>query len=415
MKDVTVKKSNGYDRVVRCPADKSISVRAVILCSVAHGQSVVKNISACDDVMSAISCMRRLGAEIEIIGTTAYITGVEKPQSAVLDCGNSATTARLLTGLLCGCDGEWTVTGDGSLSARPFDRVAEPLAKMGAKLSGDRLPVKITGAKLRGGSFVMSVPSAQVKSALLLAALNADGVTTVKEPIPTRNHTEIMLSDMGANIEVDGDTVRVERSVLSRIETTVPGDVSAAIYPIAAALCIPGGRCEIAGVGCNPTRTAYLDLLRSMGADITVENIRGGKEKTCDIVARSSRLSPFCISGKKSVASMIDEIPMLCGIACFTDGKSVVCDADELRVKETDRIKSTVSALSALGADIKETPHGMEICGRPLFFGTADPRGDHRIAMTAAVAGACGNGVTVIGADCASVSFPNFYGEVLGV
>lgn len=412
----TVNRLDGYDKTIVCPPDKSVSVRAVILGAYAVGRTTVRNLSLCADVLSAVDCMRRLGADIKLDGTTAYIAGAPF-HGAKLDCGNSATVARLLAGLLSGLNGVFELTGDESLLRRPMARVIEPLVAMGARIqhTDGKLPVKIIGSPLKGTEYALPVPSAQVKSALILAGLNAVGRTRVVQPVAVRDHTERMLAAMGGDINVDGNAVEIGQCALRAVETEIPGDVSSAAYPICVALCT-GGKCTVKNVGANPTRTGLFDVLKSIGADMIVENRRVGVEPLCDVTVRGGRvLRPLVVDGR-TVARVIDEIPALCALACFIDGISVIDGADELRVKECDRIKATVSALRSLGADITETEHGMIINGgKRLSFGTVDPCGDHRIAMAAAVAACAGNGADIIDAECVGVSYPNFFKEIIDV
>ncbi len=415
MDELVIKKLDGYDKTVECMPDKSMSIRAVLFNAYATGKATVRNLLLSDDVLSAVDCARRLGASVELDGNTAHITGAPFG-SCALDCGNSGTTARLLIGLLSGLNGVFTLDGDESLRSRPMRRVTDPLKKMGAEIydTDGRLPVKLVGAPLSGLDYDSPVASAQVKSALLLAGLNAAAPVTVREPWLSRDHTENMLKAMNAKVETNGVVAQIAPSLLYARDFTVPGDVSSAAFPICLALCA-GGRCTVKNVGVNKTRTGILDLLIGCGARIRTENVRDGIEPCADIVVEPSTLAPFEISGA-IVPRLVDEIPVLCALACFIDGTSVVKDARELRVKETDRIESTVAALSALGADITATDDGMIIRGgKPLKFGTVDSELDHRIAMTAAVAGAAGDGVRILRPDCASVSYPDFYGEVIGV
>lgn len=415
MSDIAVHKITDYDRTVSCPPDKSVSVRAVILGAAATGVTAIENLSDCDDVKSALSCVMRLGAKVDVSGGRTYIEGLggKRYNGGTLDCGNSALTARLLAGLLSGVSGEFTLTGDDSLRNRPMLRVIDPLVSMGARIEHEngRLPITITGGELCGIDCALPVASAQVKSAILLAGLNAAGRTRVTESVKTRDHTEAMLSAMGASVTVDGLSVSVERSVPRAIDISVAGDASAAVYPICLAL-MTGGRCEVRGVDINPTRTEYLRVLEDTGAKISV-NARGG---VADIIAErgATELKPFDISGVR-VAKTIDELPALCALACFIGGVSAISGAEELRVKESDRIKNTVAALCALGADATETRDGIVVRGGDLSFGTVDPLGDHRIAMSAAIAAAAGNGGIIKNGGCVSVSYPHFYDEVLDV
>lgn len=416
MSDIVIKKLDGYDRTIDCMPDKSMSVRAVLFNAYATGSSTVKNLLLSDDVLSAVDCARRLGATVDIDGTTAKIIGAPF-RGAALDCGNSGTTARLLIGLLAGLNGTFTIDGDASLRSRPMRRVIEPLKNMGARItdSDGRLPVTVYGSALDGINYKMPVASAQVKSALMLAGLNANGTVTVIEPSKSRDHTENMLREMNAAVTVDGNTVSIEPSIIYSRSLTVPGDISSAAYPICLALSVKGGKCLIKNVGINPTRTGIIDLLRGAGADIRYKNEVMSAEPVADIEVRQSELKPFVVEGEL-VPRLIDEIPVLCALACFINGKSIIKDARELRVKETDRINSTVAALRALGAEIEPTEDGMIIYGgKKLVYGTVRSELDHRIAMSAAVAGAAGGGVEIIDADCASVSYPKFYSEVIGV
>lgn len=405
-----------YNRTIASVSDKSISIRAIILCSYARGESTINNLSLCDDVMSAIDCMKKLGAKIELNGNTAHIVGAPF-NSAKLYCGNSATTARLLIGLLSGLNGVYEIDGDMSLRNRPMRNVIEPLSAMGARITSTdgKLPIKITGAALSGLEYRIPIASAQVKSALLFAALNASGAVTVIEKCKTRNHTEIMLKEMNGIISTDGNKITVMPTMPSGTEITVPNDISAAAYPICLALAVDGGSCVVKNVGINDTRIGILSVLRNIGAEITVTDkcIYNG-ECRADITAARKRLKPIKLD-ECDIPSVIDEIPALCALACFIDGTSVIEGCSALRTKETDRIKTIVASLKALDADIKETANdGIVICGgKKLAFGKVDPCGDHRIAMSAAIAGAAGNGAEIIGAECVSVSYPEFFKEVI--
>lgn len=417
MNELVINKLDGYDKTVMCMPDKSMSVRAVLFNAYAEGTAVVKNLLLSDDVMSAVDCARKLGASVELNGTTAVIKGAPFC-GGELYCGNSGTTARLLIGLLSGLNGVFVIDGDESLRSRPMRRVTEPLRAMGAKIydNDGKLPVKIVGAPLDGIEYDMPVASAQVKSALLLAGLNAARSVTVNESVKTRDHTENMLRDMNARIAVKGNSVTVAPSLIYARDFDVAGDISSAAYPMCLALCVDGGRCTVKNVGINKTRTGILDVFKDIGAAVEFENEKCGAEPVADItVENGNKLKPFVIDGEL-VPRLVDEIPVLCALACFIDGTSVVKGARELRVKETDRIVSTVTALKALGADIEATDDGMIVRGgKKLSFGTVDPKLDHRIAMSAAIAGAAGAGVRLLDPDCAAVSYPDFYKEVIGV
>lgn len=417
MRGIEINTLHGYDKTLVCPPDKSISVRAVILNSYARGSAVVKNLSLCDDVMSAVECMRALGAEITLEGSTAHISGTGgKLKSGEVYCGNSATTARLLIGLLSGTDGEFTVTGDASLSFRPMQRVTVPLFSMGANVMSncDGLPVRIIGKKLRGAKTAPGVPSAQVKSALLLAGLNADGPTSVEECERTRDHTEIMLKSMGANIETDGNRVTVFPSELIAADIEVPGDFSSALYPVCLALAVRGGKCTVKNVGLNPTRTA---ALRAVGERfISVDNYVDGAEPRGDITASGGPAEHIYIPDNAALSAYIDEYPALCALACFCSNGSNIRLSKELRHKETDRIDGILRMLESLGANARLVGDTLAFRGATeLKYGTVDPRGDHRIAMAAAVTMAAGGGGYITDGACVSVSYPRFFEEVIGV
>lgn len=397
--------------------DKSMSVRAILFNAYAEGSATVSNLLLSDDVKSAVSCASALGATVTLDGNTANVTG-NKFHGARLDCGNSGTTARLLIGLLSGVTGAFNISGDKSLCSRPMLRVIEPLRKMGANIADTlgRLPAIVTGSPeyLRGIDYEMPVASAQVKSAILLAGLNADGETTVRERVKTRDHSENMLELMGADIKRGDGFATVKRSALKAADFFVRGDISSAAFPMCLAL-MSDGRCTVKNVGINETRTGILDVFERMGANVRFDNVRGGAEPCADItVTGGSRLVPFEIDGN-IIPRLIDEIPALCALACFVDGDSVVRGARELKVKETDRITATADALNALGASVEPTDDGMIIHGgRKLSFGTVDPKLDHRIAMMGAIAGAAGDGARILDGECVSVSYPHFYEEVIG-
>ena len=416
----TVKKIKSYDRVIDCMPDKSISIRAVLFNAIADGTAVIENLLQSDDVKSALGCAESLGAHVEFIGGKVIITGA-RPAGSRLDCGNSGTTARLLTGLLAGYDGTFRISGDDSLRSRPMRRVIDPIVSMGGKIVCDiadgRLPLSVIDApeSLRGIDYEMPIASAQVKSAILLAGLSADGETTVRERVISRDHTENMLAAMGADIMRGDGYTTVRRSALCAKDMIVTGDISSAAYPMCLAL-MTGGRCTVKNVGINKTRTGILDVLNDMGANIVYENLRGGAEPSADItVSGGNRLKPFEIDGD-IIPRLIDEIPALCALACFVEGDSIVRGASELRVKETDRIASTADALGALGANVETASDGLIVHGgKKLSFGVVDPRLDHRIAMIGAIAGAAGDGANILDAECAAVSYPNFFGEVIDV
>ena len=407
-----------FDKQISVPADKSISHRAVMFGCAANGTSTVYNALLSDDVLSTIDCMRRLGAQISV-DSAAGTVRIEKPadfRSAELYTGNSGTTTRLITGLLAGKRGEYTIDGDASIGRRPMGRVIEPLARMGAKINSrdnGLCPLCVKGGALSGIDYEMPVASAQVKSAVLLAGLSANGETTVREKIKSRDHTERMLAAMGADIKVNENKVTVKKSSLRARNTRVCGDISSAAFPLVLAAGKRGGRVKINGVGLNPTRTGIIQVLQSVGANVEITNERDESGESVGDVSLcfTDKLSPIFI-GREIVPSLVDEIPALAVLACFIRGESVISGAEELKVKESNRIKTIAENLSAMGADVVEKPDGLIIRGTGSLKGGAiiDPHGDHRIAMSMAVAAALSeNGATINDAECVAVSYPAFF------
>lgn len=405
---------------VRVPGDKSISHRAAMLSAVAEGIARIEGFLACDDCLRTAEALRRLGARIEPVGTdTLEVHGgglhsLRAPDGP-LDLGNSGTGMRLLMGLVAGRPFATTFTGDESLSRRPMDRIAEPLRLMGARVEGqgERClpPVTVHGGALRGIEYHPPMASAQVKSAVLLAALSAEGPTTVIEPAASRDHTERMLAAMGADLSVDGlrITLRPGRP-LQATSMRVPGDLSSAAFPLMAALLVPESVVVTADVLLNPTRTGLLQALAAMGADLDIGNVRDeAGEPTGDVAARASGLRATEVGGEL-IPRMIDEVPLLALAATQATGTTVIRDAGELRVKESDRLAAMARMLSAMGATVRERPDGLEIDGpTPLHGATIESALDHRVAMCAAVAGLIAEGETVIeGAECIATSFPGF-------
>jgi 3-phosphoshikimate 1-carboxyvinyltransferase len=365
--------------------------------------------------------LRRLGVPIEVTKDRVRIAGVGlgglKAPHRALDAENSGSTIRMLAGVLAGQPFKSTLTGDSSLRKRPMRRIVEPLCQMGAGIhteSGDRAPLEIQGGKLRAIDYTTPVPSAQVKSAILLAGLYADGVTTVRESVRTRDHTELALREFGATVDVEKGLARIHpRPKLLARQLTVPGDLSAAVFMIGAALVLPGSELMLHNVGLNPTRTRVLDFLISIGAPINIASVqlRDG-ELVGDVAVRHAPLSGGSISGAQ-VAEMIDELPMLAALGPYTEKGIEIRDAKELRVKESDRIAAHAEGLRQMGATVEEFPDGLRVAGHSaakLRGAKVDPQGDHRIAMALAVAalGAEGN-TTIRAADCAAVSFPEFF------
>jgi 3-phosphoshikimate 1-carboxyvinyltransferase len=396
------------------PGDKSIAHRALMLAGLARGTSVIHNLPSGEDVLSTASCMSRLGATIEVEQGVARLSSegrVLAPTQA-LDVGNSGTTIRLLTGMLAGQTFSCRLTGDGSLRRRPMGRVVDPLRQMGASIAthDGSAPLDITGSSLRGITYTLPVASAQVKSAVLLAGLFASGSTKVIEIVPARDHTERMLHALGLNIQRHGTSVEVERgSAPSGFTLTVPGDISSAAFLLSAAA-LTDGEVTIDSVGLNPTRTAILTVLRRMGATVNAgtQFEEGGEPRgTATVSGRVERPIHICA---EDVPGLVDELTLVALLATQVEGESVIEGATELRVKETDRIAAVAHELALLGADIEERPDGWLIRGKtPLYGGTVQSHGDHRLAMMLAVAGACARGETVIErVEAADVSFPGF-------
>lgn len=400
------------------PGDKSISHRAIILGSLARGRTRASGFLASRDTLATANAFRSMGVGVEIGAGRVEIAGnglfgLEAPRKTI-DAENSGTTARLLTGVLSAQSFRSTITGDDSLRRRPMSRVTVPLRSMGARISGEGevLPLHITGSGLRGMDYRSPVASAQVKSAVLLAGLYAAGRTSVTEPERTRDHTERMLRYFGVPVEISGTRVSVSPGVeFSGTELEIPSDISSAAFFIVAALVNPGSEIMVKNVGLNPLRTGVLDILGEMGADISVENRRECcGEPVGDLVARHGALRSVRIE-RESVSRAIDELPVISVAACFAEGETVISGAGELRVKETDRISAMTGELSKLGAEIRETPDGMIINGTGELRGArCESRGDHRVAMSLAVAATRARGETVIGdAGCVSISFPEFF------
>jgi 3-phosphoshikimate 1-carboxyvinyltransferase len=400
---------------VTLPGDKSISHRALIFSAIADGTSHLRGLSSGEDVESTASCLRQLGVSIDsdqVVG--AGVDGLRE-SSRPLQCGNSGTTMRLLAGLLAAQPFASTLIGDASLSRRPMDRVVGPLRDMGADAQwpplrvGGRVPLK--GIELR-----QSVPSAQVKSAVLLAGLYADGTTAVLEPVLTRNHTELMLQAMGANLSVRARRVEVTKTErLDPIELDVPGDVSSASFWLVAAALLPGSRVRMPGAGVNPTRTAFVDLWRASGAKVSLAGARWvAGEPVADLeCGGAGELRPMSVGGAKA-AEMIDELPALAVAATQLPGTSTITGAAELRVKESDRIAGMAQALAAMGADITATDEGWVITGpRRLQGARVRSQNDHRLAMALAVAGLLADGQTEIeDAECVNISYPGFFDQL---
>ena len=400
------------------PEDKSISHRAAIVSAIANGVSRISGFSSSADCARTLDCLSMLGVEIRKSGNEILIEGRGnsglKMSVSALDAGNSATTMRLLSGVLACEPFTSVITGDESLRRRPMKRIIKPLELMGARVKASddfgHPPLEITGGSLEGIEYTPEVPSAQVKSCILLAGLRARGKTIVHEKQKTRDHTERILSRMGIKIETDGEIITLEPGIPDASNLEIPGDFSSAAFLITAAILCPGSSLEISGVGLNPTRCGFLEILDRMGADIEVK-LEGGKdwEPYGSIRVKSCELEAVEI-GREEVARAIDEIPLVALLATCARGKTLIRGAEELRVKESDRISGTVKGLSALGAKIKELEDGMEIEGPTTLSGTRiDSMGDHRLAMLFAVAGISAKGKTIIeGWEWTEVSYPDF-------
>jgi 3-phosphoshikimate 1-carboxyvinyltransferase len=416
--------------IIEVPGDKSISHRSVILNGLAEGNAQISHFLTGADCLSTIACMRALGVRVERQGTLIQVYGVGlrpgggraglREPGDVLDCGNSGTTLRLLTGLLAGQDGLFAVlTGDESLRSRPQKRIVGPLRDLGVTLDGrhggDRAPLVVRGSRLNGGAYTMPIASAQVKSALLLAGLAGEGTLALSGRIDGRDHTERMLAAMGVDIKTEQGIITLHPPTQPifpyPLSLRVPGDPSSAAFWWVAAAIHPDAELTTAGVCLNPTRTGALDALRAMGADITIENQRTeGSEPVGDVMVRSSNLLGTTIGGAL-IPRLIDELPVLAVAAACADGDTLISDAQELRAKETDRIATVAAGLDAMGVPVEPTIDGMGISGgRGLRGAVLGSHGDHRLAMSWAVAAlAASGGTTVDGAEAVDVSYPGFW------
>jgi 3-phosphoshikimate 1-carboxyvinyltransferase len=430
VKKETVKPAKYLTGAMELPGDKSISHRYAMLAGLAEGMSELRHFSAAADCHSTLSCMRALGAEVRIDKDAVRVTGHGarglKSSWRALDAGNSGTTMRLLAGILAGQNFSSKLTGDDSLQKRPMQRVIAPLREMGADIRGrddNFAPLEICGTKLQAIDYKMPMASAQVKSAVLLAGLFAEGVTAVTEPARTRDHTELALEEFGASIEKNGQTIRVHglgegngSGKLTAKSLDVPGDLSSAVFFLAAASLFPDSNVLIHNVGLNPTRTAILDVFAEMGASIQLLGLKSSQgEVIGDLAVKGASLKGGVIAGAR-IPRVIDELPMLAALGPYTEEGIEIRDAAELRVKESDRIAALAENLRRMGAKVEERPDGLKVEGRnagKLRGAEIDPRGDHRIAMAFAVAALAAEGNSLIrDADCASVSFPSFFAEL---
>lgn len=404
---------------VEIPGDKSISHRAIMFGSIAEGTTTIRNFLAGEDCLSTISCFQKLGVTIQQDGTNVTIEGkgLHGLQEAkeLLDVGNSGTTIRLMTGILSGLPYHSVLAGDASIAKRPMTRVVEPLRKMGANIEGREqgkyTPLSVRGGKLKGITYELPVASAQVKSSILLAGLQAEGETTVIEPAKTRNHTETMLQMFGVQVNTNDRTITIEgNQKLTGTDLTVPGDISSAAFFLTAGAIVPNSRIFLENVGLNETRSGMIDVLQAMGADFTIINESPSSEPFGDIEIATSNLKGTEINGD-IIPRLIDEIPIIALMATQAEGTTIISDAKELKVKETNRIDTVVSELTKLGADITATEDGMIIKGKtPLSGGTVNSHGDHRIGMMLAIAATIAQGEVILeDAEAVAVSYPNFF------
>jgi len=424
MNALTVRPGGPLGGNLRVPGDKSISHRSVILGSIATGDTHITGFLAAEDCLRTATALQQMGVYIEGIGDTEFtvcgcgLRGLQEPPGP-LDLGNSGTGMRLLMGVLAGQDFTTTLIGDESLSRRPMDRIAQPLGLMGIEVhgQGERCtpPVTVKGGRPRPITYEMPMASAQVKSAVLLAGLYAHGVTTVIEPGPSRDHTERMLEAFGADVQRDGLYASIRGNPeLTGQHIAVPGDFSAAAFFIVGALLVPGSEVTAEGVLLNPTRAALLGVLERMGAEITISNRRSiSSEPVGDVTACHSQLQGTEVGGDE-IPRLLDEIPILAVAATQAEGITVIRDAAELRVKESDRLTVMARALTAMGADVREQPDGLVITGPTrLRAAKLDSHLDHRVAMSLTVAGLVADGQTVVqGAECIETSFPGFASEM---
>ena len=423
-RELRVSRAHCFGGEISVPGDKSISHRAVMLAALADGTSKIEGFLPSEDCLATLGAMKSLGVTVDFLDETdlgpssLLVHGcgmvTAEPDHAI-DCGNSGTTMRLLSGILAGQDFTSRLIGDDSLSKRPMNRVIKPLSGMGASIQaegeGGSAPLVIHGGALNGTTYELPVASAQVKSAILLAGLFAEGMTTVIQPVETRDHTERMLDLFNVRTSIDGKAISIMGGQqLQSCDFVVPGDISSAAFWLAAAAVSPGAHLRIQNVGLNPTRSGILDVLERMGADInSVASIDGRGERIGEITVSGGDLTGIEISGDL-VANIIDELPILAVTAALAGGTTVIRDAGELRVKETDRIAAVAKNLQAMGAQIEEFDDGMTIYGGRLLHGAAiDSYGDHRIAMAFAIAGLFADGETIIrDAECIAVSYPGF-------
>lgn len=417
-----IPKLNKLHGKLTIPGDKSISHRAVMFGALAQGTTRITHFLEGADCLSTISCFQAMGIHIqknkdEVLVEGKGLHGLQAPLD-ILDVGNSGTTTRLISGILAGQDFTSRLTGDASICQRPMGRIITPLSLMGAQITSQNqngcAPLTIQGGHLHGIHYQSPVASAQVKSCVLLAGMYADAPTSVTEPVLSRNHTELMLNYFGAQVTSKGTTASIlPQPDLKARDITVPGDISSAAYFIAAGILVPGSEILLCNVGINPTRDGLLRVCQAMGGDITLLNVRNDGEPTADLLIRSSSLHGTEIKGE-IIPTLIDEIPMIAVMAAFAEGTTVIRDAAELKVKESDRIQVMTDNLTRMGADVEALPDGMIIHGgKPLHGATIDSHKDHRIAMSFAVAGGiCEGSLTITDGECVNISYPEFYTDL---
>lgn len=413
-----IKPSSKLTGTITVPGDKSISHRAVMFGALAKGTTKITGFLMGEDCLSTIDCFRKMGVEIEVCEKEVTVHGVGlhglHAPTEMLYTGNSGTTTRLLSGILGGQDFSCTMSGDESIQKRPMNRVIKPLAQMGANIdgvSGNYCPLKFEPSTLSGIDYTMPVASAQLKSAILLAGLYAKSNTIVREIAPSRDHTERMLRAIGVDITTDGNVIELTPPTeLIANDVEVPADISSAAFFLVAGAITENSCLTIANVGINPTRTGIIDVLKDMGADITLSNIRDTAEPIADITVKYSKLKGITIGGD-IIPRLIDELPVIAVAAAFAEGTTTICDAEELKVKESNRIAAMVNELKKAGADVSETDDGMIINGgTPLHGAEFETYNDHRIAMSMAICAlACDGDSTILNPSVVSISYPDFF------
>ena len=406
---------------ITVPGDKSISHRAVMLGALANGTTHITGFLMGEDCLSTIDCFRKMGVSIDVSDKEVVVEGVGLHGLTAPECelytGNSGTTTRLLSGILAGQSFTSTMNGDATIQRRPMGRVMKPLREMGASIEGkddNFCPLTMHPSKLHGIEYRLPVASAQLKSAILLAGLYAEGQTTVIEPAPSRDHTERMFRALGVEIETNGNAITLNPPEdLHAVDIAVPSDISSAAYFLVAGAIVPGSELTIKNVGVNPTRTGIIDVLRDMGADITESNFREEAEPVCDLTVRYSRLHGTEIGGA-IIPRLIDELPVIAVAAAFAEGETVIRDAQELKVKESNRIASMVAELSKAGVDVEETDDGMIVRGGEKPHGASfETYKDHRIAMSLSILGLAAEGASRIDEpEVVAISYPDFFGTI---